>query len=154
MTKQPPSNLEAEKAVLGGLLMNSDAYEEIEGILSAGDFWVEAHAWIFQAITEAIAAYGRADILLVSNALGKKLETIGGYPYLTSLVSGVAITANIEHWARIVKEKSVLRSVISRASKISFLASGDEKTSKQVQSILEESESLSMELLDQGMVEG
>lgn len=125
----PPQNLEAEQSVLGAILLDNEAISEIIEILLPEDFYKEVHRKIFRSILELVERNEPADLVTLTNELKKKneLERIGGAAYLASLVEAVPTSANILHYARIVKDKAVVREVISVATDIA--SKGYEETS-------------------------
>ena len=111
----PPHNLEAEASVIGGILLDgSEAMVKVADIVSAADFYKEAHKIIYQAILELVEKHSPVDLLTVSNRLDEKgyLESIGGSSYLTSLVSAVPTASHVRHYAEIVSRKATLRRLI------------------------------------------
>ena len=115
-----PHNLEAEKSVLGAVLLNNEAFNHAAELIDSGDFFRTAHARIFNKMV-ALSERGDAiDLVTLKEELQKagELEDIGGPAYITALVDGVPRSANVEYYARIVKEKSTLRSLIHSANKI------------------------------------
>jgi len=117
----PPQFLEGERAILGGILLDNDALPKVMATLAADDFYREAHRYVFQAITELFSRNEPADWLTLTAALKKEglLETVGGVPFLTELIDAVPSAANILHYTKVVKEKSVLRQMITAANEIS-----------------------------------
>lgn len=109
-----PQNIEAEQAVLGAMLMDSDAIIKASEILIADDFYREAHKIIFNAILEIFNNNKAADLVTVTDALKRmnKLEDVGGIAYLSSLLGSVVTAANVTFHAEIVSEKSTLRRII------------------------------------------
>ena len=120
----PPQNIEAEQAVLGGMLQSREASIFVMGILSPEDFFREYHGYIYSAIKELIDAGEPADIVTVADKLHNKrqLEKIGGMTYLSNLAISVPTVANIEYYARIVHEKACRRALISAAIQIAQLS--------------------------------
>ncbi|OQA91713.1 MAG: Replicative DNA helicase [Elusimicrobia bacterium ADurb.Bin231] len=117
----PPHNLDAEKAVLGSMLIEKEAVESALNLLSENDFYLTAHKIIFGEIIKAYDKNkGDVDIVLVSNALKNEplINNEGGLAYLTGLVEGVVTAAHIEPYAAIVKEKAVLRELIAAGRNI------------------------------------
>lgn len=119
--KVPPHNIEAEQAILGGILMNNDALNQVMDLLTPDDFYREANAALFEGM---VALYGNdepIDIITLSRFLTKKdlLEKVGGAEYLASLVDAVSTSAGIVYHAEIVKGLSVRRRLISQCSTIS-----------------------------------
>ncbi|MEI7448605.1 MAG: replicative DNA helicase [Desulfomonile sp.] len=117
----PPQFLEGERAILGGMLLDNDALPKVIATLSADDFYREAHRSVFQTVTELFNRNEPVDWLTLTAALKKKgiLETVGGVPFLTELIDAVPSAANILHYTKVVKEKSLLRQMISAATEIS-----------------------------------
>lgn len=109
-----PQNIEAEQAVLGAMLMDSDAIIKASEILIADDFYREAHKIIFNAILEIFNNNRAADLVTVTEALKSinKLEDVGGIAYISSLLGSVVTAANVTYHAEIVSEKSTLRRII------------------------------------------
>ena len=111
-----PANAEAEKAVLGAILMYNGAYNATAPILSAEDFSVDGHRRIYQQIVGLMESSPPrpVDYTTLTEELirSKELEVIGGVTYLSSLTDGLPRAVNAEHYAKIVKDKSVLRRLI------------------------------------------
>ena len=118
--KALPSNIDAEKAVLGALLLNDEYISLVSEIITAEDFYSTPHKLIFQAIVDIAAQSKRIDILTLQDALNKQsqLETIGGVVYLLSLQEDIPAVGLIEQHATIIKEKAVLRNLIGSATSI------------------------------------
>jgi len=118
--KLPPQNLEAEQSVLGGILLDNQSLNSVLEILETGDFYSEAHRKIFAAIVHLSDKNEPSDLITLSNNLRDRnhLDQAGGMSYLASLVDGVPSAANITHYAKIVKEKSILRRLIATATEI------------------------------------
>ncbi|MCB0364195.1 MAG: replicative DNA helicase [Bdellovibrionaceae bacterium] len=112
--KVPPQNMDAEKSILGGLLADPEAWDEIADQISEEDFYKPAHRKVFAAIRELGRRNLPADLVTVGNWLMEKgeLEAIGGSPYLVELFEATPTTANITYWCKIVREKALLRKVI------------------------------------------
>jgi len=118
--KIPPQNIEAEQSILGGILLENSAINSALEILSRNDFYSEAHRRIFSVIVELSERNEPVDIITLSNALKDKnmLDSVGGSAYIASLVDNVPSAANVANYAKIVKEKAVLRGLISSATDI------------------------------------
>jgi replicative DNA helicase len=119
--KVPPHNIEAEQAILGGILINNDAMNQVMEILSPDDFYREAHMALFEGM---VGLYDRGepiDIITLSQSLTQmgRLENVGGSDYLASLVDAVSTSAGIAYHSQIVKDLSVRRRLIARCSTIS-----------------------------------
>ena len=118
--KLPPQNIEAEQSILGGVLIENDALNIVIEFLEDGDFYREAHQKIFKSMIALSEKNEPLDLITLTNELKKKkeLEDIGGASYLAGLVESVPTAANIAYYAKIVKEKSILRKLISTATEI------------------------------------
>lgn len=116
----PPQNLEAEKAVLGAIFLSADALIEAAELIEAGDFYKRAHQLIFTAMTELNDRDDAVDIVTVTDLLTDQnnLQNVGGIEYLTDLASTVPTAANVSYYAKIVKDKSMLRRLIQTATNI------------------------------------
>jgi replicative DNA helicase len=111
----PPQNVEAEQAVLGSILLKADVFGLVLEVLKTGDFYKEGHKLMFEAMIGLFERNEPLDLLTVSNELRdlNHLEQAGGSSYLASLTSIVPMTANIVSYARIIREKSILRKLIA-----------------------------------------
>ncbi len=120
LKKTPPHNLEAEKAVLGGILVQNKNLNVVLSIISPEDFYKEANQKIIKTIISLVDKGQPVDLLTLSEELqkGGALEEVGGASYLSSLMDGVPKSLNIEHHAQIIKEKSLLRRLILSSAKI------------------------------------
>ncbi|OPY85292.1 MAG: Replicative DNA helicase [Smithella sp. PtaU1.Bin162] len=118
--KVPPQNLEAEQSILGSILLENNAINSVLEVLTKGDFYNEAHRKIFGVMVELSERNEPVDLITLSNALRNKnmLDMIGGTAYLASLVDNVPSAANVANYARIVKEKAILRGLIGSATEI------------------------------------
>ena len=121
--KVPPHNLEAEQAVLGGVLLNNDAMNQLMDILSSDDFYREAHATIFEGMASLYRESEPIDIITLSEVLTRRnqVEKVGGVDYLAVLVQSVSTSAGIVYHAEIIRHASVRRRLISECSNISEL---------------------------------
>jgi replicative DNA helicase len=120
LRKVPPQNLEAEASVLGGILLENEAINRVLEILAPADFYRESHRKIFRAMMELTDRSEPADLITLSELLKAKgeLEAVGGSAYLASLADQVPTAANIAHYARIIREKAILRQLINTATDI------------------------------------
>src|SRR5688572_14330995 len=115
-----PHNLDAEKSVLGAILIHNEAFNHAAELIDARDFFRDAHRRIFEKMI-ALSERGQViDFVTLKEELGRtgELDEVGGPAYVAALVDGVPRSSNVEHYARIVKEKSTLRSLIFSATKI------------------------------------
>lgn len=111
----PPQNVEAEQAVLGSILLKPDAFGAVLEILKSDDFYKDGHKLIFESMLDLFDKNEPQDLLTVSNLLRdtNKIEKAGGPMYLASLTSIVPVTANIGSYAKIIREKAILRKLIT-----------------------------------------
>src|SRR3954462_11781324 len=115
-----PHNLEAEKSVLGAILIHNEAFNHAAELIDSRDFFRDAHRRIFDKMVGLSERAKAIDLVTVKDELQRagELEEVGGPAYIASLADGVPRSANVEHYARIVKEKATLRSVIHAANRI------------------------------------
>lgn len=135
----PPQNVEAERSVLGALMLDKDAIIKVANLIRIGDFYKDDHNMIYEAMVELYEQKEPIDLLSLSNRLEEKgqLEKVGGSSYLTSLVNSVPSSSNIAHYAKVVQKKSTLRKLINTASEIVELGY---KESEDVEKILDQAE--------------
>jgi len=121
--KLPPNSIEAERSVIGAVLIDSDAIIKVAEFLRAEHFYKDAHKDIFRAILDLYEKREPIDLVTVPNDLKKKkvLTEIGGISYLSDLASSMPTSANIETYARMVKDAFVRRQLISASGKIGEL---------------------------------
>ena len=119
----PPQNIEAEQAVLGAMLIDKEAIAKATELLSADDFYREAHRVIFSTMLELYNKNEAVDMVTVTEILKRdnKLEDIGGIAYITSLANVVLTAANVKYHAEIVAEKSVLRQLVRVSTEIAAM---------------------------------
>ncbi len=115
-----PQNLEAERSVLGAVLLDSAALSFVVPLLTRDDFFPDTHRRIYDAMIELSQRSAEIDVLTLKEELDRagSIEKAGGAAYLTSLVDAVPDVGNVEHYARIVKEKSTLRRLIRAGQRI------------------------------------
>ena len=121
--KHPPHSIEAEQSVLGGLLLNNRAWYELVDQVAEEDFYTQDHRTIFKAIAELLNAGRPCDFVTLSEHLRHqgKLDEAGGMSYLGTLAADTPSAANIKAYAEIVRERSVLRSLIAVGQDIAEL---------------------------------
>src|SRR3990172_287464 len=120
-TERPlPHNLEAERSVLGAILIHNDAFNLAAQVIDAGDFYRDAHRRIFDKMVALNERNQAIDFVTLKEELARsgELDDVGGPAYVASLSDGVPRATNVEYYARIVKEKSTLRNLIFAANKI------------------------------------
>ncbi|MHA7834440.1 MAG: replicative DNA helicase, partial [Algiphilus sp.] len=121
--KQPPHSIEAEQSVLGGLMLNNNAWLDLAGRLSEDDFYREDHRLIFRGIRELLDVGKPCDFVTLSEYLRGRgsLDPAGGLSYLGSLANDTPSAANVLAYADIVRERAVLRSLIQVGQEIADL---------------------------------
>jgi len=136
----PPNSLEAESSVIGGLLLDNSAWDKIGDILIDADFYRYEHRLVFSSVSTLINANRAADVITVFEQLQTqgKADEIGGLAYLNSLAQYVPSSANIRRYAEIVRERSILRKLISVSDEIATSAMSTK--GKPVPLILDEAE--------------
>ncbi|HVZ11283.1 MAG TPA: replicative DNA helicase [Candidatus Paceibacterota bacterium] len=137
--KLPPQNLDAEKSLLGALLIDKEAVNKIADITRPEDFYQYNHQLIYKAVSGLFDKREPIDLLSLSNKLSEMgvLEQIGGMAYLTSLAAGVPTSAHIASYAKIVQRKKMLRDLIDAAHHIIGLGYREEDD---VENLLDEAE--------------
>ena len=118
--RTPPQDLQAEMSVLGGMLLSKDAIADVIETLGTGDFYKPAHGMVFDAIIDKFGNGEPADAVTIAAALADSgdLAKIGGGPYLHDLLNAVPTAANAGYYAKIVKEKAILRRLIEAGTKV------------------------------------
>ena len=137
--RMPPQNIEAEKAVLGAMLIKKDAIIEVQEILRPEDFYREAHKVAYEAMLKLTDNEEAVDIVTLTEELRKEeqLERVGGVRFVTDIANTVPTAANISYHAKIVKEKAELRRLIDAATAIAAAAYED---TDEVANIMDEAE--------------
>ncbi|MDP3953897.1 MAG: replicative DNA helicase [bacterium] len=137
--KLPPQNIEAEKSVLGSLLLDKESIHKVADILIPEDFYTRAHQIIYENILKLVEKREPIDILNLSNSLQNigQLSGIGGSGYLTTLVNSVNTSAHIISYANIVQRKKVLRDMITAAHDIIGLGHREDED---IENLLDEAE--------------
>jgi len=120
LRRVPPQSLEAEESVLGGILLDNTALDPVIEVLIPEDFYRESHRKIYRAMIELSEKGEPADIITLGEVLRAKnaISDVGGMTYLAELAERVPTAANILHYARIVKEKAILRGLIGTTTQI------------------------------------
>ena len=115
-----PHNLEAERSVLGAILVHNDAFNLAAQVIDSRDFYRDAHRRIFDRMVALSERHDAIDFVTLKEELARagELDEVGGPAYVASLADGVPKATNVEYYARIVKEKSTLRNLIYAATKI------------------------------------
>jgi len=115
-----PHNLEAERSVLGAILVHNDAFNLAAQVIDSNDFYRDAHRRIFDKMVALNERHDAIDFITLKEELARsgQLDDVGGPAYIASLADGVPRATNVEYYAKIVKEKSTLRNLIYAANKI------------------------------------
>ena len=142
----PPHNLEAERSVIGSVLVDQSAFAKVEGLINADSFYKEAHRKIWRAIERLVARGQPVDLVTLAEELDRsgELDEVGGRPYLVGLSEDTPTAAFVEHYARIVAEKASLRRLIAAAGEIMRRAYEQEDS---LEAILDEASKRIVEVL-------
>ena len=145
----PPQDLESEKALLGSLLLSSEALFDISDVINAKSFYAAKHQIIYECIEVLVNNKEPVDILTVSAALrtSKDFDQIGGAPYLSELLGLVGSAANVKYYAQIVRKKELLRRLIEASNHITEIAYDE---TDPLESVLEEAEKQIYEITTKG----
>ncbi len=145
-----PHSVDAEKAVLGSLLLDSQIADEIFGVLKPECFYLEQHRKIFNAIWDIYRESHIIDLISIKDYLMRRgeLDAAGGIEYLSSLVDSVPSTKNASTYAAVVKEKYILRELISAANTITKVAYSEQNPFRE---IVDEAERMIYEVTQQGV---
>lgn len=148
--KIPPHSIEAEQSVLGGLMLDNNAWDQVIDLISEEDFYRHDHRMIFSAIANIAARSEPCDVITLSEELDKiaELDNVGGLQQLGMLAKNTPSAANIRAYAEIVREKSVLRQLIEVGTTISN--SGYQPDGRTSSELLDLAESLVFKIAEQG----
>jgi len=136
----PPHSQEAESSVLGGLLLDNNSWDKVADLLVEADFYRYEHRLVFASITSLVNTNRPADVITVFEQMQSqgKAEEVGGLAYLNSLAQYVPSSANIRRYAEIVRERSILRKLVSVSDEIATSALNT--NGRPVTNILDEAE--------------
>lgn len=145
LEKVPPQNLDAEQSVLGAMLIDKEAVIKVIELLKPEDFYRDANAHIYQAIINLFDRGEAVDLITLSEELRQKslLDQVGGIAYVAGLANAVPTSANVEHYARIVEEKSILRKLINVSTRLARMGYEGEED---ITSLLDRAEKMVFEL--------
>jgi replicative DNA helicase len=148
--RTPPHSIEAEQSVLGGLLLDNTAWDRIADLVGTDDFYRNDHRLIFGAISRLVDASKPADAVTVYEGLRStgKAEDAGGLAYLNALAQNTPSAANIRRYAEIVRERSVLRRLVSAGDEIATSALNP--AGRDTKQILDEAESRVFRIAEEG----
>ena len=146
----PPHSIEAESSVLGGLLLDNGAWDRVSDLLSDADFYRYEHRLVFGAVGSLINASRPADVITVFEQLQSqgKADEVGGLSYLNSLAQYVPSAGNIRRYAEIVRERSILRKLVSASDEIATNAFNPQ--GRPVAEIVDEAEQKIFNIGEQG----
>ena len=135
----PPQHIEAEKALLGSIMIKPDSMHDVSDIVTPSSFYVEKHRVVFKAMLELFSKSEPIDLLSLSSKLEaqKKLEQVGGRSFLAELVNTVPSAGNVKHYAHLVERKSMMRKLIEAADHLSELGYDE---LKDIEELLDEAE--------------
>jgi replicative DNA helicase len=148
-----PANLDAEKTILGAILLDNAAHAEAAERLESDDFSLDSHQRIYQRMTELLTSQRAVDIVTLAEELArnKEIESVGGVAYLASLTEGLPLRPVIEEYIRIVKDKSLLRRLMAICS-AAIARAADQ--SEPALDVLGAAESQLLEVSEKGIVRG
>ena len=146
----PPHSIESESSLLGGLLLDNSAWDRVGDLLLDSDFYRNEHKLIYAAIGSLVNSNQAADIVTVYALLQKqkKSEEAGGLTYLNSLAQYIPSAANIRRYAEVVRERSILRKLVTVGDEIS--TAGFNPDGKLVSQVLDDCEQKLMRIGEQG----
>lgn len=146
----PPHSIEAEQSVIGGLLLDNLAWDRAAELLTESDFYRHEHRLIYVGIGSLVGAGKPADVVTVHEMLQRlgQAEECGGLPYLNALAEGVPSAANVRRYAEIVRERAVLRKLISASDEIATRAFNTQGVP--VPQILDEAETRILRIGEEG----
>jgi len=150
LDKIPPQAIEAEKSVLGSLMLDKDAIYKVADFIEPNDFYRKTHQEIYQACLDLFKKNEPVDFLSVSNRLKEKnlLEETGGNSYLTELVNFVSTPGHILNYAKIVRRKKILRDLISVSQEIGTLGYNEQED---IDLLLDEAEKKVFRIAQRGL---
>lgn len=148
--RMQPHSIEAERSVIGGLLLSADSWDVIAEVVSAGDFYRPEHRAIFRQIAALIDRGEPVDVITVADRLlaTGELESAGGHTYLAELAENTPTAANIRAYATAVHERAVLRKLISAAHDIA--TTGYQPEGRSAEELLDEAERRIMQISEDG----
>lgn len=137
--KLPPHSIEAEQSVLGAILLEPDSIIKASEIISPGDFYRSSHRIIYSACLEVYEDQSIIDIMCLQERLKAKneLDNIGGISYLADLLNTTPTAANIIHYAKIIREKAILRRIAGWAYELQQKATEGDIDAKEIFSKME-----------------
>jgi replicative DNA helicase len=130
-TRVPPQDIEAEKSLLGSLMLDKEAITKVADILHSEDFYKRNHQYIYQVIEDLFTRGEPIDLISISSKLKERnqLENMGGTAYLTELINTVPTASHVMTYAKIVQKKRILRDLISAGTEISLMGYDEQEES-------------------------
>src|SRR5260370_4425668 len=121
--RTPPHHLAAEQCVLGGMMLSKDAISDVLDVIKANDYYRAAHQLVYDVILDLYGRGEPADAVTVAAELTRRgdIARVGGAPYLHTLIASVPTAANAGYYARIVRERAILRRLVPGATRIRHL---------------------------------
>jgi replicative DNA helicase len=153
LKKTPPHSVEAERTVLGGILVNNESLNTVLSVISPEDFYKDSNRKIIEKIIVLVDKGLPVDLLSLSEELKKEgaLDEVGGASYLSSLMDGVPRSLNVEYYAQVIKEKSLLRRLIISSAKI---ISSSYEQKEDADELLNEAQAAILEVAEQRVKPG
>src|SRR5579872_2294949 len=148
----PPQNEDAEKSVLGGILIDKDAVNIVSEIIKSTDFYFNTHAIIYEAMLELLEQNKPIDLVTLTTVLKKKKEFDKvGSEYLKDLINSTPTAANIEHYAKLIKDTSNRRQLIKSGGTIAELGFDEEQ---ETDIVIDKAESIIFSISQQSQIRG
>src|SRR5437867_1885214 len=134
LEKTLPNNLDAERWILGAILLDDKALFPVQEILRKEDFYLDSHRKIYEKMITLTSAGKAIDLITLMDELRRSnlVESTGGAAYLVSLTDGLPRATNVEHYAQIVKEKATLRRLIQISNEIMARSYQDEESTQEI----------------------
>jgi replicative DNA helicase len=148
--KVPPNSIEAEQSLIGGLMLDAQAWDKVADVVSAEDLYRKDHKLIFSAIAELVEGGSPCDVVTVSERLEKRgqLTDAGGLEYLATLANETPGAANARAYARILRDRSIERALINVGNEIAGSAFATDGRS--ASELVDEAERLVFEIAERG----
>ena len=148
--RAPPHSVEAEQAVLGGLMLDANAWDAVADVVTALDFYRRDHRLIFEAISEVAESRGSCDAVTVSEHLERRgrLDEVGGLAYLGTIARDTPSAANVRAYAEIIRERSILRQLVATGGEIA--AAATDSRGRSAAELVDEAERRVFEIAERG----
>lgn len=148
--KTPPHSIESEQSVLGGLMLDNNAWEKVADIITDSDFYRQDHRLIYHHICKLIEQNKPADVVTIAESLeiSAELQTVGGLAYIGTIVQNTPSAANIKRYAEIVRERSIMRNLAQVGVQITDSAYNP--AGRSAANLLDEAEAKVFEIAEEG----